>query len=201
MLMTAALQTNSAASPERVTEADGSVLETFALPIDAASLEALLRDLFENHWQEITFGPLIQGAAWEMQAPCAPTRIGTLDGYITIAFGAPHFHLCIGEHHGMSQHPVPEALARHRRTSKAYLYRQLDCEGFPISWGIRLFNGHGEQQITILLPNPFLSRTTEKILKQPEWSHLELWDKLRARWLGLTEPDPFDRSAPRFRHG
>ena len=96
---------------------------------------------------------------------------------------------------------LTEALARHRRTSKAYLYRQLDREGCPISWGIRLFNCNDEQQITILLPNPFLSRTTEKILKQPEWSHLDLWDNLRARWLGLTEPDPIDRSAPRFSHG
>jgi len=27
-------------------------------------LEELLRDLFEKHWDKITFGPLIQGAAW-----------------------------------------------------------------------------------------------------------------------------------------
>jgi hypothetical protein len=191
----------SEVTPERITEADGSVLEIFALPTDAASLEALLRDLFENHWHEITFGPIIQGAAWEMQSPCAPTHIGVLDGYITIAFGAPHFHLCIGEYKGMAKHPVPEALGKHRRTSRAYLYRQLDPDGAPISWGLRLFNGKGEQQITVLLPNPFLSRTTEKVLKKPQWGHLELWDALRARWLGLTEPDPRDRAASCFRHG
>jgi hypothetical protein len=186
---------------EHVTEVDGSVMEVFALPTDPASLEELLRDLFENHWQEITFGPIIQGAAWEMQAPCAPTCVGVLDGYLTIAFGAPHFHLCIGEHKGMGGRPASAELARHRRTARAEMYRQLDADGKPVSWGIRLFNGKNEQQITVLLPNPFLSPRHEGILESPDWSRLALWDRLRARWLGQTEPDPIDRSAPRFRHG
>ncbi len=187
--------------PARVTEADGSVMEVFALPTDAAALEALLRDLFENHWPEITFGPIIQGAAWEMQAQAAPTHVGVLDGYITIAFGAPHFHICIGEHKGTHGHPVTQELARHRRTARAELYRLLDDGGAPVSWGLRLFNGKGEQQITVLLPNPLLSPTNDKVLKTPDWSRLALWDALRARWLGLTAPDPLDRSAAGFRHG
>ena len=103
-------------------------MEVFALAADPVSLEAILRDLFENHWQDITFGPIIQGAAWEMQAASAPTQVGMLDGYITIAFGAPHFHLCIGEHKGLGGRPVSEELARHRRTARAELYRQLDSE-------------------------------------------------------------------------
>lgn len=187
--------------PKRVTEADGSVMEIFALPAEAAGLEAILRDLFENHWQEITFGPIIQGAAWEMQAQAAPTHIGVLDGYLTIALGASHFHICIGEHKGGHGRPVTEELARHRRTARAELYRLLDDTGAPVSWGLRLFNGKGEQQITVLLPNPFLSPTNDKVLKQPDWTRLALWDALRARWLGLTAPDPLDRSATSFRHG
>ena len=191
------------ASPhcQRITEPDGSVMDVFTLPADAASLEAILRDLFENHWRDLTFGPIIQGAAWEMQAASAPTQIGMLDGYITIAFGAPHFHLCIGEHKGTSSHPVTEELARHRRTARAEMYRQLDPDGAAVSWGLRLLNGKDEQQITILLPNPLLSPNNEKILKTPDWSRLALWDHLRARWLGLTEADPLDRTARRFRHG
>jgi hypothetical protein len=184
-----------------MTEADGSVMEVFALPTDAASLEELLRELFERHWQEITFGPIIQGAAWEMRAPCVPTHVGMLDGYLTVAFGGPHFHLCIGEHRGTSRQPASPELARHRRTARAEMYRQLDRDGAPVSWGIRLFNGKDEQQITVLLPNPFLSPDNEKVLQKPDWSRLALWDHLRARWLGLAEPDPFDRSAPRFQHG
>jgi hypothetical protein len=183
------------------TDPDGASVEIFPLPTDAATLEELLRDLFEQHWDKITFGPLIQGAAWEIRAPHAPTHIGMLDGYLTVAFGPSHFHLCIGPHMGPSSNPTLGALARHRRTARAELYRRLDKSGAPVSWGSRLFNGGGEQQVTILLPNPFLSADGEKVLKTPEWSRLSLWDRLRARWLGLTEPDPLDRSGRGFSHG
>lgn len=188
------------AQPQRVVDDDGATLEVFALPTDAATLEELLRDLFENHWQEITFGPLIQGAAWEMKAAQAPDKIAMFDGYLTVAFGVPHFHICIGEHKGPHNNRVSPALAQHRRTGRAELYRRLSRAGHPLSWGLRLFNGKGEQQITVLLPNPFLDPETDKILKMPDWSRLALWDHLRARWLGLRDPDPFDRSGRGFRH-
>lgn len=90
---------------QRVTDPDGAAVEILALPIDEGSLEELLRDLFEKHWDKITFGPLIQGAAWEIRAPHAPTHIGMLDGYLTVAFGASHFHLCIGPHKGPPSNP------------------------------------------------------------------------------------------------
>ena len=183
------------------TEPDGATVESFSLATDEASLEELLRDLFEHHWDKITFGPLIQGAAWEIRTPHAPTHIGMLDGYLTVAFGVSHFHLCIGPHKGPPNDPAPESLAHHRRTARAELYRRLNKSGAPISWGLRLFNGHGEQQTTILLPNPFLAPGTDKIMKTPDWSRLDLWDRLRARWLGLTDPDPLDRSGRGFSHG
>jgi len=186
--------------PERLVEADGATVEVFPLPADAKSLEALLRDVFANHWHEITFGPIIQGAAWEMKAAQAPEKIGMFDGYLTITFGVPHFHICIGEHKGQHNNPVTPELARHRRTSRAELYRRLSRDGTPVSWGLRLFNGKNEQQITVLLPNPFLHPDTDKVLKTPDWSRLALWNKLRARWLDLPEPDPFDRAGQRFRH-
>jgi hypothetical protein len=183
-----------------VKDPDGATVQVFALPTDEASLEALLRDLFERHWDKITFGPLIQGAAWEIRAPHAPTHIGMLDGYLTVAFGVSHFHLCIGPHKGPPNDPAPEALARHRRTARAELYRRLDRSGAPASWGLRLFNGAGEQQLTILLPNPFLSAEGDKLAQEPDWSRLALWDDLRARWTGSAGPDPFDRSGMRFTH-
>ena len=192
---------NTQTRPPRVTDPDRATVEIFPLPSDEMSLEHLLRDLFEKHWDKITFGPLIQGAAWEIRAPHAPTHIGMLDGYLTVAFGASHFHLCIGPHKGPSSNPTPEALARHRRTARAELYRHLDKSGAPVSWGLRLFNGGGEQQITVLLPNPFLSADGDKVLKTPVWSRLDLWDRLRARWLDQPEPDPLDRSGRGFTHG
>ncbi|VTZ51680.1 conserved hypothetical protein [Methylocella tundrae] len=184
----------------RAVDVDGSSVDIFALPADEETLEVLLRDLFENHWREITFGPVIQGAAYEFKASSPPTHIGMFDGYLTIAFGAPHFHICIGVHKGSPHNPASPALARHRRTSRAELYRRLDQSGAPVSWGLRLFNGDGEQQITVLLPNPFLDQDSDKVLKAPEWKRLTLWDSLRARWLGQGEPDPLDRSGRGFRH-
>ena len=190
----------TATRSQTVGDPDGATVEIFPLPTDEGSLEELLRDLFEQHWDKITFGPLIQGAAWEIRAPHAPTQVGMLDGYLTVAFGISHFHLCIGPHQGTRSNPTPAALAHHRRTARAELYRRLDKSGAPVSWGLRLFNGHDEQQITILLPNPFLS-ADDKILKTPDWSRLELWDRLRARWLGATDADPVDRSGRGFSHG
>jgi len=182
-----------------MTDPDDATVEIFPLPTDEESLEALLRELFEQHWDKITFGPLIQGAAWEIRAPHAPTQVGMLDGYLTVAFGASHFHLCISPHKGTRSNPTPAALARHRRTARAELYRRLDKSGAPVSWGLRLFNGHDEQQVTIILPNPFLA-ADDKVLQIPDWSRLELWDGLRARWLGAPEPDPLDRSGHGLSH-
>jgi hypothetical protein len=190
----------TATRSQTAADPDGATVETFALPTDEGSLEELLRDLFEQHWDKITFGPLIQGAAWEIRAPHAPTQIGMLDGYLTVAFGISHFHLCIGPHKGTRSSPTSAAVARHRRTARAELYRRLDKSGAPVSWGLRLFNGHDEQQVTILLPNPFLS-VDDKVLKTANWSRLELWNRLRARWLGAAEPDPLDRSGRGFSHG
>jgi hypothetical protein len=189
-----------ATKPERVIDPDGATVEVFPLPTDEASLLELMRDLFANQWRDITFGPMVQGAAWEMRAAAAPDKIGMFDGYLTVTFGVPHFHICIGEHKGPHNNPVSPALAHHRRTARAEMYRRLTRAGTPVSWGVRLFNGKDEQQITVLLPNPFLDRETDKVLRKPDWSRLELWDRLRARWFGLDEPDPFDRSGAGFRH-
>lgn len=163
------------AEPRRIVEEDGAAADVFPLPGDQDSLEALLRDLFEVHWRDIVVGPIIQGAAYEIHPPSAPTYFGIFDGYVTIAFGASHFHLCIGPHKG-----APPDLARWRRTPRAELHRRLDASGAPVSWGLRLFNGRGEQQFSALLPNPFLDPTTDRPLKTPDWSRLALWDHLRA---------------------
>jgi len=189
---------DTALPPHRTIEPDGTVVEQFALPGDPASLEELLRDLFQNHWQEIVFGPVIEGAAWEFTAPCAPTKIGMLDGYLTVAFGTPHFHLCIGPTQGIGSKRTQPSLADHRKTARAVLFRNLDADGAPVCWGVRLWNGAGEQQVTIYLPNPLLASDGRPARTQ-DWSKLALWDALRRRWHGAA-PDVRDRAARYFRH-
>jgi hypothetical protein len=116
------------------------------------------------------------------------------DGYVTVDFGRWHFHLCIGEHTASG----PE-LGRIRGCSRAELYRGLDRDGAPVTWGLRLFNGRDEQQMTVLLPNPHLT-DEQAIAEEPDFARLAAWDALRARFLRLS-PDPLDRSGHGFSHG
>lgn len=188
-------------APQRIVDPDGAAMEVFPLALEDSLLRDLLTTLFRAHWRDIVFGPIIEGAAFEFRAAAPPERMGYMDGYLTVHFGPSHFHLCIGPHRGTGKNPTPPALARHRRAARVELFRRLDSAGGkPVSWGLRLFNGAGEQQISIFFPNPFLSADLAKVLAQPDWSRLALWDLVRARWLGHAVPDPADRAGTGFRH-
>ncbi len=176
-----------------VTEPGTGTLHVWDLPTDEDTLLAIVTKLFDTYWQSIHFGVLVQGAAWEVRAPNAPTRISMFDGYVTVDFDSWHFHLCIGEHTASG----PE-LGRIRRTSAARLYRRIGDDGTPTSWAVQFFNGEGTQLMTVLLPNPFLT-DSQDILREPEFDRLAAWDDLRATFLGL-EPDPLDRSGRGFHH-
>ena len=80
-------------------------------------------------------------------------------------------------------------VANRRQCSRVSFYREFG-EGrcVPGSWGIRLWNGDGDQMCTFFLPNPFLN--AEQKLQSPDWSRLSLWNELRARYLGETVPQP-----------
>lgn len=185
--------------PRTIDEPGMGRVEIFPVSHAEPDLFALIKHVFESYWETLYFGLLIQGAAWEVKAPGPPRRIGLLDGYATVDFGTWHFHLCIGETTGVGASPTPPALARHRRCARAELYRLLAPKtGAPTSWGFRMFNGAGEQQMTLFLPNPFLG-DDGKPLRPPRWERLACWDDLRQRCLDLG-PDPFDRTGKGFVH-
>jgi hypothetical protein len=166
-------------------------IETFPFPPDTEVLHDVLTELFAGPWwAQIRFGPLIQGAAYELRLR-APARLSMLDGYVTIDDGGSHFHVCIGDHR------AAPALASRRRCQHAELYR-IWMDGAPTSWGLRMFNGDDDQQLNVLLPNPFLD-DDDRPLDEPDWSRLACWDELRRRVLALA-PDPADRLGRRFRH-
>lgn len=182
-----------ATEPQVVDEPGNGLLHVWPVPTDEQSLLALLTDVFTDHWEHIFFGVIIPGSALEVAAPNAPKRISTYDGYATIDFGRWHFHICIGEHTASG----PE-LGRQRRCARAEFYRRIS-DGAPTSWGIRLFNGVGDQQLTVMLPGPFLD-DLQQILPEPRYDRLAAWDALRRTHLGL-EPDPLDRTGTGFAHG
>lgn len=117
--------------PPIVDTFDGGREQTWPLPTDEENLLSLIHLLFDEYWDDIWFGILEQGAAWEVAAPNAPERISMYDGYATVDFGRWHFHLCIGEHAASG----PE-LGRIRRCARAELYRSIDKSGIPTSWGV-----------------------------------------------------------------
>src|SRR5688572_7142966 len=102
-----------------MTEEDGTKVEVFPVPVNEKTLFELFKEVYENYWDQIRFGPLIQGAAWEVGAPNAPTKVSLLDGYLTVDFGPWHFHVCIGDNEGSKKYPTPAHLKEHRKTSRA----------------------------------------------------------------------------------
>ena len=208
-------------SPTQVTkELDGSTLELTDIPIQLPNLDvahnrvlrieqlanlpcerrgtllSLCYDLFVENWQRIAFGPCIQGAVFELQMSARPTQFSYLDGYLTVFLepSPAHMHLCIGPHQGLKSE-TPSELSRVRQCSRAAFARTLGDNGEPHSWSVQLWNGAGEQMITFFLPSPFLDMQREKRLREPVWSHLALWNELRARYLGerTAEPLPKER--------
>ena len=185
-----------AAASYRTTEQSHDDLEVFALPASPEMLLELLTMIFEDHWRHVRFGPLIQGAVYELAATAQP-QLSMLDGYVTIDLGGPHVHLCIGEQKGLPGHPVEPALAKRRRCAQVELQRQW-IDGAPRTWMLRMFNGDGDQMLTVLLPNPFLS-DDQGLLAKPDWSRLSLWDQIRDQYLDLPA-DPSDRLGDSFVH-
>lgn len=171
--------------PEIERHPDGAVTRYFCFAPTPEAMSALADELFVKNWQRLTVGPCIEGAVFEVRFERAPT-VRTVDGYLTVDLGYWHFHLCTGPHKGS----LSEELRRMRPVAKVALFerRGPGCGGSR-SWGVRLWNGYGEQMTTVFLPNPNLT-DDQKMAKTPDWSRLELYYHLRERFLG--EPVPLD---------
>jgi hypothetical protein len=157
-------------------EPDGSFTEYDEVPVDGDRVERLLTEIFTEHWAHVFAGPVIEGAAYEIRFTERP-RVSMLDGYLTVDLGAWHFHLCVNDHGGA---PTPER-ARLRRVARAAFFRSEGGSCVAGSWGVRLWNGHGEQMITVYFPNPWLDDDAQRT-REPRWERTALWEALRARY-------------------
>ena len=166
------------AQSQIVQNPDGSATEYTDLPLIPGHLERLLRELFEEHWRQIVFGPCIQGAVFEIRLTEPPKKIAMLDGYLTVDTGAWHLHLCIDTH----KNAPSQEIVRQRQTSRAAFFHDSRPGGcVPGTWGLRLWNGLNEQMITVFFPNPHLT-DDQRLCKEPDWSRLTLWEQLRQRY-------------------
>src|SRR5438128_10843511 len=71
---------------------DGTTTEYHDMAVAGDEVERLLVELFTEHWAELTVGPLIEGAAYEIQF-ATPPRVTERDRYLTVDTGASHCHL------------------------------------------------------------------------------------------------------------
>jgi hypothetical protein len=165
---------SASATPSAVEhEVDGSTIEYFDVEVAGDRVERLMGELFRAHWASLTVGPLVQGAVFEIRFAAAPT-VTVLDGYMTVDLGPWHFHLCVNDHRDCA----PEAAAI-RRVGRAAFFRSRGGGHTPMTWGLRLWNGRGEQMVTVLFPSPYYDERFEK-LPQPDWSKTALWESLRG---------------------
>ena len=185
--------------PSVVDNLDGTRTELFDVECAEATLLALLREVFEEHWADAVFGPCIEGAVFEGRFARRP-RVSLLDGYVTVEVEdveSWHFHLCIGPHRGTPTLPTPPALAEWRRCGRAAFFVSRDREGRGSAWGLRMWNGRGEQMLTVFLPSPWLDPARRRYVDTPDWSRLDLWMRLRERYAGVpAEPPPADQRRP-----
>ena len=150
----------------------------------------LVDELFVKNWSHIVVGPCIEGAVFEIRF-AEPPQVRTSDGYLTVDLGPWHFHLCIGAHQGTPS----EELRRVRPVNKvAFFERRGKGCGGGRSWGVRLWNGYGEQMTTVFLPNPWLTDDMQ-YLKTPDWNRLQLYYRLRQKFLGEPLPENFEATA------
>ncbi|PYM20556.1 MAG: hypothetical protein DMD78_21240 [Candidatus Rokuibacteriota bacterium] len=166
------------ATRDVVREPDGSLTEYSDVSVAGDTVERLLIEVFGEHWAAISAGPIIDGAAYEIRFT-APPKLSMLDGYLTVDPGPWHFHLCVNDHRGAA---TPE-LARVRRVARAAFFRTDGGSCVPGAWGLRLWNGRGEQMITVYFPNPWLDDDLERV-REPRWERTALWEDLRARYAG-----------------
>lgn len=157
---------------------DGTTTEYEEISVEGDRMERLLRELLGEHWARITVGPIIEGAAWEVRFIARP-ELSMLDGYLTVDTGPWHFHLCVGETSGQGK---PE-LARARRVARAAFFKTTGGACSPASYGLRLWNGRGEQMLTVLFPNPHFDDQSNR-LAEPDWARVEIWEDFRRRYRG-----------------
>ncbi len=156
---------------------DGTEIAYTEFPPQEKKLVELFQELFLEHWQGITFGPCIDGAVYEIALDASPKSVDYKDGYLTIDTGKWHCHLCLGR----PKTPSGELIKR-RQAARVAFFESKNKSCVPMSFGLRMWNGAGEQMISIFFPNPYLS--SDMKAQKPDWSRLELWQNMKSKYAG-----------------
>lgn len=157
-------------------------------------LSSLLYTLFEQNWQQVGVGHIVQGSVLELEFNAPPKLCILYDGYLTVAAESWHLHLCIEANLGGPLCTTPIELRKQRQVNRAAFYRRFNTEGHPRSWGIQFWNGADEQLMTILLPNPLVAGENLLPEGKPDLSKLALYQELRNIYVLGKKPMPFTKN-------
>ena len=167
--------------------------EHFPCTIDVTG--PLLYTLFEEHWQDVQIGHVVEGSVLELEFTRPPKICILYDGYLTVVTEAWHLHLCLEQHLGGPHCKTPLELRQERLVSRAAFYRHLNPAGKPKGWGIQFWNGRDEKMMSLFLPNIFIGEEEELLPEgKPNLEKLTLYQELREIYILGTRPIPFDEN-------
>ncbi|MEH2444248.1 MAG: (2Fe-2S) ferredoxin domain-containing protein [Nostoc sp.] len=157
-------------------------------------LSSLLYTLFQQNWQQVEVGHIVQGGVLELEFNAPPKICILYDGYLTVVTESWHLHLCIEANLGGPHCKTPLELRQQRQVNRAAFYRRFNAEGIPRSWGIDFWNGADENLMTIFLPNPYVEG--ENLLPEGKLnlSKLALYEELRDIYVLGNKPIPFTKN-------
>ncbi|MEH2402915.1 (2Fe-2S) ferredoxin domain-containing protein [Nostoc sp.] len=157
-------------------------------------LSSLLYTLFQQNWQQVEVGHIVQGGVLELEFNAPPKICILYDGYLTVVTESWHLHLCIEANLGGPHCKTPLELRQQRQVNRAAFYRRFNAEGIPRSWGIDFWNGADENLMTIFLPNPYVEGENLLPEGKPNLSKLALYEELRDIYVLGNKPIPFTKN-------
>ncbi len=167
--------------------------EYFPCTIDVTG--PLLYTLFEEYWQDVQIGHVVEGSVLELEFTRPPKICILYDGYLTVVTEAWHLHLCLEEHLGGPHCKTPLELRQKRLVSRGAFYRHLNPAGKAKGWGIQFWNGCEEKMMSLFLPNIFIGEEEDLLPEgKPNLQKLTLYQELREIYVLGTSPIHFEEN-------
>jgi len=164
--------------------------EDFPTPIEVTG--SLLYFLFQEHWQEVGVGHVVDGSVLELEFNQPPKILRLYDGYLTVVTEGWHLHLCLEENLGGPSCQTPVELRQKRLVSRGALYRRFNPRGQARSWGIQFWNGAGEQMMNLFLPNPYVGEHEDLLPEnKPNLEKLKLYETIRKIYVLGEQEIPY----------
>lgn len=171
---------------------NGGWIEYEDFPVNIDVTAPLLNSLFQDHWQEVGVGHVVDGSVLELELNQPPKIVRLYDGYLTVVTESWHLHLCLEESLGGPTCQTPLELRQKRLISRAAFYRRFNPKKQARSWGIQFWNGAGERMMNLFLPNPFVGDQEDLLPEnKPNLDKLKLYETLRQIYVLGEEDIPY----------